>query len=160
MSRSIILRRSTIHGNGLFAARDLPSGHRLIEYRGRRLTHAQAENLNCHGEDSGHTFLFTVNERYVIDGSIEGNSARWINHSCAPNCEAVLEENSRDARRDRIYIETVRKVRAGEELSYDYGIMLEGTRHTERLKRIWGCRCGTRRCSGTLLKPKRARARA
>ena len=155
MPRSVILRRSAIHGNGLFAARNLPAGHRLIEYRGKRLKHEEVDGLDLHGEDSGHTFLFTLNDHYVIDGSQRGNDARWINHSCAPNCEAVLVEEEGKPDKDRVWIETVRPVKAGEELSYDYGIVLEGTPHTPRLKKIWACRCGVEDCTGTLLKPKR-----
>lgn len=155
MSRSIVLRRSPIHGNGLFAARNLPAGQRLIEYRGQRLTHAQADRGHSHDVESGHTFLFTLNDDYVIDGSLQGNSARWINHSCAPNCEAVLEEAPGNPRADRVFIESIRPIKAGEELSYDYGIILSDTRHTARMKKLWPCRCGSHKCTGTLLKPKK-----
>lgn len=153
MARNVILRRSPIHGNGVFAARRLARGQRVLRYHGEVLTQAAVDRRPGGSADSGHTFLFTLNERYVIDGSRRGNIARWINHSCAPNCEAVWEEGP-DPRQDRIWIETVRPIEPGEELTYDYGIVLE-ERHTPRLKRIWGCRCGARRCSGTLLKPKR-----
>ena len=156
MPKRIAARRSPIHGNGVFALVGIPAGTELIEYRGRRLTHAQADRLHANTSDSGHTFLFTLNDRYVIDANSGGNIARWINHSCAPNCRAVVEENEGgDPRRDRVLIETLRALRPGEELTYDYGIVLE-ERLTPRLKAIWACRCGARRCIGTLLKPKRA----
>ncbi|MEC9357683.1 MAG: SET domain-containing protein-lysine N-methyltransferase [Pseudomonadota bacterium] len=155
MPRSIIVRRSPIHGNGMFAARDLPAEYRLIQYQGRLLTHAQADRRYGGSIESGHTFLFTLNDRYVLDGNEGGNSARWMNHSCEPNCQAVLHEHpGKDRRRDRIFIETLRPVRAGEELVYDYGIVLE-VPHTQRLKKLWACRCGTAACTGTLLKPKK-----
>lgn len=160
MPRSIVVRRSRIHGNGVFAARDLPRGTEVIEYRGRRLTHDEADD--CHGGsvDSGHTFLFTLNEHYVIDANVGGNAARWLNHSCMPNCQAwLIEHPGGDPSRDRIVIETLRKIRGGEELTYDYGIVLEEP-HTPRLKRIWACRCGAQRCTGTILKPKRPRRQA
>jgi SET domain-containing protein len=154
MTARIVRRQSPIHGNGVFAARDLPKGITLIEYRGRRLTHAQANRTYGGDADSGHTFLFTLNEKYLIDASVGGNVARWINHSCAPNCQAwVIENTDGDARRDRVVIESKRAIREGEELTYDYGITLE-ERQTRRLKEIWACRCGTPRCSGTMLKPK------
>ena len=157
MTRRIIQRRSAIHGNGVFAASDLSAGITLIEYRGRRLTHAQANRAYGGEVDSGHTFLFTLNEKYLIDGNVGGNVARWINHSCAPNCQAFVVENSvGDPRRDRVVIDTKRAIRKGEELTYDYGIILE-ERQTPQLKRIWTCRCGARRCTGTLLKPKRSK---
>jgi SET domain-containing protein len=154
MSRRIVARRSPIHGNGVFAAADLPADATLIEYRGRLLTHKQADRLYP-GADTGHTFLFILNDSYVIDANVEGNVARWINHSCAPNCRAVLEEDAEgNKRRDRVLIETLRPIGAGEELTYDYSITLE-ERHTPRLKKIWECRCGAAQCTGTMLKPKR-----
>lgn len=154
MSRSIALRRSPIHGNGVFALRDLPAEKELIEYRGQRMTHAEADAHHAGDADSGHTFLFTLNEHYVIDGARKGSIARWINHSCDPNCEAVLEEDPGNPAGDRVIIQSMRPIRAGEELTYDYGITLDEP-HTARLKKIWICLCGSPKCTGTLLKPKR-----
>ncbi|WP_449425313.1 SET domain-containing protein [Rhodanobacter lindaniclasticus] len=78
------------------------------------------------GGETGHTFLFTLNEQYVIDANQRGNTARWINHSCAPNCRAVVEESaSGDPRRDKVMIEAIRAIKPGEELTYDYGIVLD-----------------------------------
>ncbi len=157
MAKRIVRRRSPIHGNGVFAARDLPGRTEIIEYRGRRMTHAQANRAYGNDVDNGHTFLFTLNEKYLIDANVGGNDARWINHSCAPNCQAwVIEHASGDPRRDRVVIETRRRIREGEELTYDYGITLE-ERQTARLKRIWACRCGAKKCTGTLLKPSPSR---
>jgi SET domain-containing protein len=154
MTRRIVRRQSPIHGNGVFAVRDIPKGTRITEYRGRRLTHAEADRRFGNDTDSGHTFLFTLNEKYLIDGADGGNVARWINHSCAPNCQAwIVEHASGDPRKDRVVIEARRNIRAGDELTYDYGIVLE-ERQTPELKRIWACRCGAPRCTGTLLKPK------
>jgi SET domain-containing protein len=160
MPRNIVLRRSPIHGNGVFAARDLPAGKRLIQYRGTLRTHADVDD--CYGGDyeSGHTFLFTLNAQYVLDGNLGGNIARWINTSCDPNCEAVIVEHpGEDRSRDRIFIETLKPIRAGTELTYDYGITLEDP-HTPRLRRIWACRCGAKQCSGTILRPKQRKRRA
>jgi uncharacterized protein len=154
MSRSIIVRRSPIHGNGVFAARDLPAGKSLVEYRGQLLSHAVADRRYSDNVETGHTFLFILNDKFVIDANVGGNSARWINHSCDPNCEPVLlESKDGNPARDRLYIETLRPVRAGEELTYDYGIELS-VRHTARLKQLWACLCGKPNCSGTMLKPK------
>jgi len=158
MTRRIIRRQSPIHGSGVFALRDIPKSTRIVEYRGRRLTHAQANRMYANDTDSGHTFLFTLNEKYLIDGGDGGNVARWINHSCSPNCQAwVVESATGDKRKDKVVIESRRAIRAGEELTYDYGISLE-ERQTPRIKQIWACRCGSRRCTGTLLKPKRRSA--
>ena len=160
MVRKTVARRSPIHGTGVFAAADLPADTRVLEYKGRRITHAQADRRYAGNSDTGHTFLFTLNERYIIDANVDGNSARWINHSCAPNCQAVLIENiDGDAQADRVVIETLQPIAAGEELTYDYGIVLD-ERLTPRLKAIWACRCGSKNCSGSLLKPKRKPAAA
>ena len=160
MPKRIAARRSPIHGNGVFALVDIPKGSELIEYRGKRLTHAQADRLYANTSDSGHTFLFTLNDNYVIDANSEGNIARWINHSCAPNCRALMEEDADGVlRKDRVLIESLRPLRAGEELTYDYGIVLD-ERLTPRLKQIWACRCGSAKCIGTMLKPKRAPKKA
>ena len=91
----------------------------------------------------------------MIDANVGGNIARWINHSCKPNCEAVLEENDKGKRRkDKVFIEAMRAIKPGEELTYDYGITLDEP-HTARLKKIWACRCGAKKCTGTMLQPKR-----
>lgn len=155
MSRSIVLRRSRIHGNGVFATRTIPAQQRVIQYRGQLKTHDEVDEGEAGDIESGHTFLFTLNDRFVIDGNSKGNIARWINHSCTPNCEAVaVDGRDGDPRSERVFIETLREIRAGEELTYDYGIVLED-RYTPRLKKIWECRCGADVCSGTMLKPKR-----
>jgi len=153
--RRISTHRSPIHGTGVFAASALHAGETIIEYKGKRLTHAQADDLYGDGGEGGHTFLFTLNAQYIIDANQDGNSARWINHSCAPNCQALVVENANgDARRDRVVIEALRDIQPGEELTYDYGITLD-VPHTARLKKIWACRCGAPQCTGTLLKARR-----
>lgn len=155
MSKSFKRRRSPIHGNGVFATARIPRETELVQYRGRLLTHAQANRIYDGTTENGHTFLFTLNDRYVIDANVDGNVARWINHSCAPNCRAVIEENQEGKRNlDRVLIESLREIAEGEELTYDYGISLE-ERLTPRLKQIWACRCGHPKCIGTMLKPKR-----
>ena len=155
MARKIATRKSAIHGNGMFAVKPLKKGDRLIEYIGKLRTHAQVDKDDSGDVDSGHTFLFTLNDKYVIDANYGGNEARWMNHSCDPNCEAVTEEHDgKDRRKDRVFIEAIRGIEPGEELSYNYGITLE-ERHTPRLKDVWECRCGSKTCTGTMLQPKR-----
>ncbi|MEZ5604445.1 MAG: SET domain-containing protein-lysine N-methyltransferase [Burkholderiaceae bacterium] len=157
MPARIVTRRSAIHGNGMFAAADIPAGTRLIQYKGKLLTQAESDELYGDGADTGHTFLFSLNDDYVIDANQQGNSARWINHGCAPNCEAVVDEDAGgDRRRDRVFIESIRDIRKGEELTYNYGIVL-GVPHTRAMKRIWACRCGAPKCTGTMLQPRRGR---
>ena len=88
MSGKLIqVRNSPIHGRGVFAVQNIKKGTRLLEYKGKRLTHKEADKMYGGGAESGHTFLFTLNDDYVIDANQDGNSARWINHSCSPNCE-------------------------------------------------------------------------
>lgn len=146
--RRFAVRNSGIHGKGVFALTRIPAGSRLIEYTGERLSEAEVDKRYAN-DDSPHTFLFALDDGMVIDATEGGNSARWINHSCAPNCEAVDDG-------DRIYIETLRAIRPGEELSYNYQIELE-ERHTPKLKRLYQCRCGARRCKGTILHTKKKR---
>ena len=153
-ARKITTRRSKIHGNGMFAVLPIAKGDRLIEYKGKLRTHAQVDNAYGDDDETGHTFLFTLNDKYVIDANIDGNSARWINHSCAPNCESVTVEDPKgDKKKDRVFIEARRAIKPGEELTYNYGIVLDEP-HTAALKKLWACRCGARKCTGTMLQPK------
>ncbi|WP_233841182.1 SET domain-containing protein-lysine N-methyltransferase [Dyella sp. 2HG41-7] len=158
MSPRIAARRSPIHGNGVFAVAPIKKGEEIIEYKGTLMTHDDADAMYGDGGETGHTFLFTLNDEYIIDANRKGNKARWINHSCTPNCQAfVLEAESGDLRKDRVVIEAKRNIKPGEELTYDYGIVLE-VPHTARLKKKWVCLCGSPKCTGTLLKPKRGKA--
>ena len=146
--RRTLVRRSPIHGRGVFATVDIPKGERVIEYKARKITWAQADRWYADDDSKpSHTFLFTLDDKYVLDGNKDANSARWINHSCNPNCESDIVDG-------RIWIESLRNIKAGEELNYDYNITLE-TPHTPAEKRRWGCRCGSKNCRGTLLGKKR-----
>jgi len=157
LNRKVIVKRSPIHGNGVFAAKDLPAGTKIIEYKGLRISSEEAAELYGDNTDTGHTFLFTLNELYLVDANRGGNSARWINHSCNPSCEPLVYVNKNgDEIKDRLWIESLRDIAAGEELSFNYGITL-GQRHTARMKKIWACRCGCSNCTGTLLKDRSKR---
>ncbi len=141
------IRRSPIQGLGAFATRRIASGTRLIEYVGERLTPEQADARypDTQGERH-HTYLFAIDDDVVIDAAVSGNDARFINHSCDPNCDAVVEHG-------RIWIETIRDVEPGEELAYDYAYILD-ERHTPAAKRRYPCRCGAATCRGTILAKK------
>lgn len=143
------VRRSGIHGRGAFALQPIPKGTRLVEYKGRIIDWDTVNKLYPDDDDEGqnHTFLFEIDEERVIDANVGGNAARWINHSCAPNCEAVGEG-------DRIFIESIKAIRPGQELAYDYNIQLP-ERHTPAVKARYLCRCGVRKCRGTILGKKR-----
>ena len=116
------VRRSKLHGNGVFAARKIPAGTRIIEYGGQRISAKEADRRHpTNPDDLFHTFFFALSSGRVIDGGDEGNDARWINHSCEPNCEAQEGKHGK-----RVYIVAVRDIARGEELSYDYGLVLDG----------------------------------
>ena len=142
----IVVRGSGIHGKGVFATRAITKGERIIEYKGKLITEAAADAR--YGDDeTNHTFLFLLDNDMVIDAYRGGNSARWVNHSCSPNCEPV-EEGS------RLYIHAIRNIRAGEELAYEYNLVIED-RYTPAIKRLYECRCGSPRCQGTFLAARR-----
>lgn len=141
-------RRSAIQGRGVFATRDIPRGTRLIEYRGEVISEDEADIRYPFDEDERHhTFLFRLDSGGVIDAGPRGSIAKYINHSCDPNCEAVEEDG-------RIFIDAIRKIRKGEELAYDYNFILDEP-HTVANKRLYPCNCGSRKCRGTILAKKR-----
>jgi SET domain-containing protein len=142
------IRPSPMQGLGAFATRRIPAGTRLIEYAGERLTPAEADARYPDGVDERHhTYLFAIDDDVVIDAAVDGNDARVINHSCDPNCDAVVEGG-------RIWIETIRDIAPGEELAYDYAYVLD-ERHTPTAKRRYPCNCGASNCRGTILTKKR-----
>ena len=152
------VRNSAIHGRGVFATRAIKKGTRIIEYKGKRLTHKEADRLYGGTSETGHTFLFTLNDYYVIDANKNGNAARWINHGCAPNCSSLCEEaDDGKPEHERVYIDAIRDIKAGDELTYSYFITLEEP-HTKRLQKIWKCLCGAKKCTGTMLEMKKAGA--
>jgi len=140
------VRRSRVHGTGVFAARNIPAGTRVLEYEGRRISPKEADRRHpVNPDDPYHTFFFALSSGRVIDGGDQGNDARWINHSCEPNCEAQEGRHGK-----RVYIVTLRDVRRGEELNYDYGLVIDG-RITKKLKAAYQCLCGSPECRGTML---------
>jgi hypothetical protein len=145
--KRIQVRRSGVHGKGVFALQDIAEGETLIEYVGEVISWDEAQDRHPHDpKDPNHTFYFHVNEDRVIDALFGGNSSRWINHSCNPNCEA-------DEDNDRIFIKAIRNIKAGEELNYDYGLIIDEP-YTKKLKAEYPCWCGAKNCRGTLLSPK------
>lgn len=149
-NRRIQTRRSGVHGKGVFAVQDIAEGEALIEYVGEVITWPEAQARHPHDPaDPNHTFYFHIDENHVIDALFGGNSSRWINHACAPNCEAE-EKNG------RIFIKALRNINAGEELNYDYGLIID-ERYTAKLKAEYPCWCSSDNCRGTLLAPKRGR---
>lgn len=143
-------KRSGVHGKGVFALTNIPKGEVIIEYKGDVITWQEAQDRHPHNPlEPNHTFYFHINEDHVIDGGVNGNSARWINHSCNPNCEA-------DEIGEHVFIKSIKNIKAGEELNYDYGLIID-ERYTPKLKAEYPCWCGSKKCRGTLLAPKRGK---
>ena len=138
------VRRSGVHGKGVFAVRHLAAGETLIEYVGEVISMAEAIRRHPHdAEHPDHTFYFHLDDGRVIDALFGGNDSRWINHSCRPNC--VPDEVG-----GRIFIKTRRPVFRGEELTFDYDLFSDEPL-TEALKARYACHCGAPKCRGTML---------
>jgi uncharacterized protein len=151
-SDMIRIRRSRVHGRGVFALRRIRKGTRIIEYLGDRVSHREADRRYDHKSvEDNHTFLFIVDRGVVIDGGANGNDARFINHSCDPNCESVIDDR-------RVFIEAVRTIRPGDELTYDYQIGRD-KEDPPNVDEIFACRCGAGGCRGTMLWPARRKTR-
>jgi len=145
---NIVVKSSPIHGKGVFAARDINKGDALIEYKGERISWRLAEKRHPHDpKDPNHTFYFSLEDGRVIDAKNGGNAARWINHSCKPNCE-TREDLFGD--KPRVFVYAKRNLKVGEELFYDYSLDVEG-KITKRMKKDYECRCGAKKCRGTML---------
>ena len=146
-ARRIQTRRSGVHGKGVFALQALAAGETLLEYVGEVITWPEALRRHPHDpQQPNHTFYFHLGDKHVIDGNVGGNSSRWINHSCKPKCEA-------DDDGGRVFIKALRNIKAGQELFYDYGLIIDA-RHTKKLLAEFPCWCGAKKCRGTLLAPK------
>jgi SET domain-containing protein len=141
------IRRSGVHGKGAFALKDIRKGTRLVEYVGENITPAESDRRYDDTKvKDHHTFLFSVDSRKVIDATYGGNESRFINHSCDPNCDAVIENR-------RVYIEANRTIRKGEELAYDYNY--ERTPKTTKAdEKLYKCLCGSPNCRGTIVSAK------
>ncbi|MFN0129420.1 MAG: SET domain-containing protein [Verrucomicrobiales bacterium] len=137
------IRRSPIHGTGVFAARDLSKGERIVEYTGELISKAESERRGLDlmekalRDGGAAVYIFSLDDEWDLDGDQPDNDARLINHSCDPNCEAWNYDN-------RLFIEAKRAIEKGEELSFDYGFSIE----------TWEdhpCRCGTPKCPGYIV---------
>jgi uncharacterized protein len=149
-----IVKSSSIHGKGVFARRLIPAGTCIIEYCGERVPRREAARRSDDDGPLNFTYFFSLSDGRVIDGGRDGNDARFINHSCEPNCEALEHDDG------RVFIYAMQDIGRGEELSYDYALIYE-ERHTLAVKRAFACHCGAPGCKGSMLMPKNtARYRA
>jgi SET domain-containing protein len=135
--RWVEVRKSRIHGRGVFARCDIPAGTRLIEYVGLPISKRKSAELSM----KQNRYLFTLNGATDLDGKVNWNPARLINHSCEPNCEANADES------DRIWIFSIKPITRGEELTFNYGYSIE-----DFLK--FPCRCGAPSCTGYMVSEK------
>ena len=148
--RRISVRRSPIHGKGVFATVTILRGELICEYKGKRVPWETAMTGPPRDlAQPDHTFLFDIGDGYVIDGAVGGNSARWINHSCNPNCVPELDGQ-------KIFIRARRNIDAGEELSIDYALVGD-EKMSKALRERYVCHCGARQCRGTMIAGRRSR---
>jgi len=137
------IRGSVIHGQGVYATQDIPAETKVIEYIGELIDKEESENRawaqHEHAEKTGDAavYIFTLDKKWDIDGNVPWNTARLINHSCDPNCEAWIVGK-------RIYIYALRDIKEGEELSFDYGFDIECYEDHP-------CRCGSDECIGFIV---------
>jgi SET domain-containing protein len=145
--RRIQVRTSGVHGRGVYAVVPIKADEVIIEYTGELISWDEAMDRHPHDPlQPNHTFYFHIDSGEVIDALHGGNSSRWINHACEPNCEA-------DEVDGRVYIKALRDLQPGEELFYDYGLVID-ERYTAKLKKEFACYCGSPVCRGTMLAPK------
>lgn len=143
-SEYIVVRNSSIHNKGVFAKKDIPEGTKIIEYVGRKITKKESDkisdrDLEANKKDSanGAVYIFELNKRYDIDGNVSWNTARYINHTCNPNCETQIIKG-------HIWIVSTRDIKKGEELSYNYGYDIENYEDHP-------CKCGSENCVGYIV---------
>jgi len=142
------VKSSKIQGKGAFAARNIPSGTRIVEYRGQKVKPEVAwERYDDDTMERHHTFLFTLDDETIIDAGVRGNNARFINHSCEPNCAAVIDNG-------HIYVDAMKDIPRGAELAYDYKLQREG-RYQKEWDKLYACKCGAANCRGTMLNRRR-----
>ena len=144
------VRKSGIQGRGVFATRRIRPGQKIVEYTGEKVTNDEADaRYDEDGMERHHTFLFTLDDDYCIDGDVPSNKAKLINHSCDPNCEAIIDG-------DHIWIYALKNIQPGVELAYDYQYERTGDNIAE-LEKFYVCRCGSEKCRGSIMAPPKKR---
>ncbi len=138
------VRTSLIQGRGVFATRRIRKGQRLIEYVGEPITPEEADRRYDDSDGRHHTFLFVLNDTTVLDARTGGNEARFINHSCEPNCETEIDD-------DHIWVRAIKGITPETELVYDYRFEWDDAYEPEDV-RYYACRCGSATCRGTILR--------
>ena len=140
------VRRSKVHGHGVFSTKNISKNTKIIQYIGEKITRSEGNKRSekrikkyLNSRKTGSVYIFQLNNRYDIDGSPKYNKARYINHSCDPNCEV-------DIVNDEIWISSIKKINKGEELSYDYGYSFDKDDYKDH-----PCECGSKKCIGYII---------
>ncbi|SIT43967.1 Nuclear protein SET (fragment) [Paraburkholderia piptadeniae] len=146
-----IVQPSSVHGQGVFANQNIVRAELISEYKGARVSWQDVlQGASSYGKTPGHTFLFDTGDGTVIDGASGGSTVRWMNHSCEPNCKAYISDG-------RVFIYTLRDIKRSEELTIDYGLVIEGPL-TDEVRDLYRCHCGSPNCRGTMLLTERFQA--
>ncbi len=139
------VKKSKVHGTGVFAAQKITKNSKVIEYIGRKVSKSEGDKISenrlkkyLNSKKTGSVYVFELNKRFDIDGSPLYNKARYINHSCSPNCEV-------DVIRGHIWISSIKNIKEGEELSYDYGYEFDED-YKDHV-----CKCGSKNCIGYII---------
>ena len=140
------VKNSNVHGSGIFAAKDIKKNTKIIQYIGEKVSKSEGDKRSAnriknflHSEETGSVYIFELNSKYDIDGLFEYNKARYINHSCNPNCEVDIVDG-------KIWISSIKKIYKGEELSYDYGYPFDKDDYKDHI-----CKCGSKKCIGYII---------
>ena len=139
-------KKSTVHGVGIIATEDIKKGKMIIQYVGEKITKKVGDKRSAeriekylHKKNEGSVYIFELNKKYDIDGSPLYNKARYINHSCNPNCEVDIIKN-------QIWITSIKRIKKGEELNYDYGYPFDKDDYQDHI-----CKCGSKNCIGYII---------
>ena len=140
------VKKSKVHGYGVFATKEIKKNTKIIQYIGEKVNKREGDRRSekrlkdfLHSKNNGSVYIFELNNRYDIDGSPKYNKARYINHSCNPNCEVDIEQ-------DEIWIRSIRKIKVNEELSYDYGFEFDSDDYKDHC-----CKCRDKNCIGFII---------
>ena len=138
-----LTKKSKIHGMGIYASKDIPKNTKIIEYIGEKISKKEGDIRSekrikkyLNSKKTGSVYIFELNSKYDIDGSKRYNKARYINHSCDPNCEVDIKDGE-------IWISSIKKIKKGDELSYDYGYAFDKDDYKDHV-----CKCGSKFCIG------------
>ncbi len=140
------VKKSKVHGHGVFATKNIKKNTRIIEYIGEKITREEGDkrserriNKYLNSEKTGSVYIFELNKNFDVDGSPLYNKARYINHSCDPNCEVDILDG-------KIWISSIKKIKKGEELNYDYGYEFDESDFKDHI-----CKCGSKNCIGFII---------